>query len=406
MVNRRSFLASLAASSILSSTEAFAAKKKVEPRVNLKKNVVFINLDLGLYGPNFRDGGASSKYMTEHFSEFKGQMTYFDGVSEPGMGGGHECQRASFTALKYEHREHYPEKLMMSIDQVLADGSIQETRHKSIYHTINHGANKMSWNRFEQPVISIDGANELYDTLFSRSDTRLDKARIRRERDILSTLARNLRRFWKGSPQEETMKNSLDYHLAVLDEREKWLKVSKPYLKKSFGEKDQDKPIPSSLNNFNLIYDALEKKQTKIALLQFGANRLQNGLNGVELGHHGNTHHGNYPERIRGLETIDAGVLNNVTNFLHKLKEGGLYDETIVLFYCGMSNACHHDNKRAPAFLFGGGFEHKESIQCLDDSKKHIYRTSNMFNTVLKQSGFSSPKFQNDPTIVKELFRA
>ena len=101
MVNRRSFLASLAASSILSSTEAFAAKKKVEPRVNLKKNVVFINLDLGLYGPNFRDGGASSKYMTEHFSEFKGQMTYFDGVSEPGMGGGHECQRASFTALKY-----------------------------------------------------------------------------------------------------------------------------------------------------------------------------------------------------------------------------------------------------------------------------------------------------------------
>jgi len=405
MLNRRSFLSSVAAGGLLQSANTFAASKKPEYRVNLKKNVVLINLDLGLYGPNFREGGASSKYMTEHFSEFKGQMTYFDGISQPGMGGGHECQHATFTALKYEHRENYPEKVMMSLDQVIADGSIQETRHKFLYHKLNKSGNHMSWNRFEQPMISIDGANSLYETLFSRSDTRLDKARIRRERDILSTLARNLRRFWRGNPQEETMKASLDYQLAVLDEREKWLKVSKPYQKKAFAENQENQPIPSCDNNFQLIYDALEREQTKIAMIQFGPWALQQGMPGVELGHHGNTHHGNYPERIRGLEIIDAGVLTGVKNFLHKLQEGGLYDDTVVLFHCGMANACHHDNKRAPAFLFGGGFQHKESVACLD-GKEHIYTTSNMFNSVLKQVGFSNPSFQNDSKIVEELFKA
>ena len=95
----------------------------------------------------------------------------------------------------------------------------------------------------------------------------------------------------------------------------------------------------------------------------------------------------------------------NISMILHKLKEGGLYDDTIVLFHCGMSNACHHDNKRAPAFLFGGGFQHKESVACLD-GEEHIYTTSNMFSSILKQVGFSKPSFQNDSKIVEELFKA
>ena len=128
---------------------------------------------------------------------------------------------------------HFPNKKMISLDQVLADGSIQETRHKYLYNRINPGSN-MSWNKFEQPILPIEGANELYETLFARTDTKLEKAHIRRERDILSTLTRNLRRYWRGNIQEEDMRASLDYQLAVLDEREKWLKVTKPYLKKAF----------------------------------------------------------------------------------------------------------------------------------------------------------------------------
>ena len=99
------------------------------------------------------------------------------------------------------------------------------------------------------------------------------------------------------------------------------------------------------------------------------------------------------------------GVLTQVKNFLHKLQEGELYDDTIVLFYCGMGDAGRHDNKRAPAFLFGGGFEHKESITCLNDKNEHIYSTSNMFSTVMKQVGFKNVTFQRQEKVVNELFK-
>ena len=103
-MNRRNFIKMGSSGLLVPST--FAAKSKApEHRVSLKKNVVLVNLELGLYAPDFRNGGASSRYMTEIFSEFKGQMTYFDNLSEPGMSGGHDCQPSTFTALKYANRD-------------------------------------------------------------------------------------------------------------------------------------------------------------------------------------------------------------------------------------------------------------------------------------------------------------
>ena len=115
-MKRRDFL-KMGALGVAMPMSLSAAKKQDDIRVKLKKNVVLVNLDLGLYSPHFRDNGADCKYMTEIFSEFQGQMTYFDGISEPGMGGGHDCQAASFTALKYADREFYPDKFMTSLDQ-------------------------------------------------------------------------------------------------------------------------------------------------------------------------------------------------------------------------------------------------------------------------------------------------
>ena len=66
----------------------------------------------------------------------------------------------------------------------------------------------------------------------------------------------------------------------------------------------------------------------------------------VELGHHANTHHAGYSERIHALEAIDTAVLTNLRTFLRKLQEGGLYDDTIVLFHCGMGDAATHGAER------------------------------------------------------------
>ena len=99
--------------------------KSNEARIKLKKNVVLVELDLGLFEDNYRNGGAKSKYISTIFKDFKDDMTYFEGISEPGMGGGgHEHQAATFTGMKYEDRHIYPGRTMTSLDQHLAEGSI------------------------------------------------------------------------------------------------------------------------------------------------------------------------------------------------------------------------------------------------------------------------------------------
>ena len=56
-MKRRDFL-KLSALGAAAPMNSFAAKKEDEFRVKLKKNVVLVNLDLGLYAPHFRDNGA------------------------------------------------------------------------------------------------------------------------------------------------------------------------------------------------------------------------------------------------------------------------------------------------------------------------------------------------------------
>ena len=380
--------------------------KSNEARIKLKKNVVLVELDLGLFEDNYRNGGAKSKYISTIFKGFKDDMTYFEGISEPGMGGGgHEHQAATFTGMKYEDRHIYPGRTMTSLDQHLAEGSIQTTRHKLLYHQVTRG-DHMSWNKFSQPMPASLGSNQLYRQLFEKADLQAAKASIKRERDILSSLARNSRRRWKGTPQELDLKASIEYKLDVLTEQEKWLKVKQPYMKKAFNQDNEKAPLKNCATNFRLIYEALEKDQSKVALIQFGGNRITHGLQGVNSGHHSLSHHGYTSERTSELEIIDTTVLRGLKKFMVDLKDGGLFDDTIVLFHCGMADANTHSNKSAPAFLFGGGFKHKTSIQCLDNNKKVIHSTSNLFSSILKQSGFSNVSFNSSKTVIPQLFRA
>ena len=403
MMHRRDFL-KYSALSALSPTLLNAQTSNA--RIKLKKNVVLVELDFGLFEEHYRNGGANSKYISTIFRDFKNEMTYFEGISEPGMGGGgHEHQSATFTGMKYGDRHIYPGRTMTSLDQHLAEGSIQTTRHKLLYHQVSKG-DHMSWNKFSQPMPASLGSNQLYSQLFEKTDLQVAKASIKRERDILSSLARNSRRRWKGTPQEVDLKASVEYKLDLLTEQEKWIKVKQPYLKKDFNEDNEKSPLKNCATNFRLIYEALEKKQSKIALIQFGGNKITHGLEGVNSHHHSLSHHGYTSERISELDIIDTTVLRGLKKFMEDLKEGGLFDDTIVLFHCAMADANTHSNKSAPAFLFGGGFQHKPSIQCLDSDKKVVHSTSNLFSSILKQSGFSKVSFNSSNAVIPQLFRA
>ena len=377
------------------------------PRVKLQKNLVLVSLDLGLFEKNYHDSGSSCKYMYDFFKDFSGEMTYFDNMEEPSLLGtkGHHAQPATFTGLTYGNRFKFPDRTLISLDQHLADHTIQETRHKSIYHSVGRGCN-LSWNKFSQPMPSINGANALHEELFGETDEANQRAKIRRERNILVALEKNLRRRWKGTKVEQELKASVLYKLERLNEDEKWLKVKKPQLKKTFAESIDRSPLATCDHNYKLIFDGIAQQQTKIAMYQFGGNGLTRGLAGVTQSHHSNSHHGYFADRVGELERIDSAVLCGLRGLLENLKTSGLYDDTIVLFSCFMACANRHLSDRTPTFLFGGGFNHQESIDCLDSKQQRRYSNSTLFSSILKQSGMKNLKFNGNKKVIKELFKA
>ena len=405
-MNRRDLM-KLSALGLVLPGQTQAASSKPSHRVKLKKNLILVSLDLGLFEKNYHDSGASCKYMYDFFSDFKGEMTYFDNMEEPSLLGlgGHGAQPATFTGMTYGDRFKFPDRTLISLDQHIADNTIQETRNQSIYHCVGGGYN-LSWNKFSQPLPSIKGANKLYDVLFGKTDEASARALIRRERDILVALEKNLRRRWKGTKVEQELKASVLYKLELLNEDEKWLKVKKPHVKKAFAENIDSSPLTHCKHNYQLIFDGIAQQQTKIAMYQFGGNGITRGLAGITKSHHANSHHGYFPDRVGELERIDSAVLGGLRGLLENLKTAGLYDDTIVLFSCGISDANRHRSQRIPAFLFGGGFNHQESIDCLAKDGQRRYSTTSLFSSILKQSGMKNVKFNGNEEVMKELFKA
>ncbi|MCM8537033.1 MAG: DUF1552 domain-containing protein [Lentisphaeraceae bacterium] len=401
-MDRRSFMLGSGAG-LLTTGSSFAATSKF-PDVKLKKNLVLVTVDHGLFEGYYREGKESSQYMNRFFKNFKKKMTYFDGMYQPGVNKGHYSEHATFTALNFQDRAQYSSRQFISLDQYVAEHSVQETRHKSLYHQVSGGRN-MSWNAQAQAAPAYIGASSLHENLFGNVDLTLQKKEISKQRVILKELMVNIKRRWRGTPQEKNLYASIKYQMDALETREKWLKVKRPRKSAKFDAGIERSPLLNAHHNFNTIFEALKEKQTKIAMVQFGGGRMPSGLPGISHGYHTLTHHSYYSERVDELSTIDEYVLKNLATFLEQLETEKMLDDTIVLFTCAMADANKHSCKNIPAFLFGGDFKHKPRVECSDSSGELKKPTTMLFSSILKQLGFRDPSFSGNDQVISELFK-
>jgi hypothetical protein len=402
-MNRRELLKYGVSSTLLgASSRAFSAPPKFS-KVKLKKNVVLVTVDLGLYEKNFHEGKEKCRYFSRFFQDLKDDVTYFNGMSQPGIGGGHEVEHATFTTLRFQDRDLYPNRNFISLDQHLAEYALQETRHKSIYHKVIGGRN-VSFNSLAQPAPSFNGINKLHEDLFGHTDLGKVKQDIAKQRFILKEIYNNTKRRWKGTQEERDLVSSIDYKIDDLDSMVKWLKVRKPKMSPKFDENTVERaPLKNVDWNFNTVFHALEKEQTKVALIQFGG-QVPKGLSEISHGYHTLSHHAYYSERVDELETIDSYILKGLSKFVAQLKEAEMLDDTIVLFTCGMADANKHSSRNIPAFLFGGGFKHQPNIECAGEGSAAAIPTTHLYSSILRQAGFSDASFSGNKEIIKELF--
>jgi hypothetical protein len=116
---------------------------------------------------------------------------------------------------------------------------------------------------------------------------------------------------------------------------------------------------------------------------------------GVAHETHSLTHHGNRPEMIDELRTVEEKqfeCLGELLAGLDEVKEGGrtLLDQTTVLHGSCMGNANSHSNTNLPVLVAGGGFRHAGHLAFDPRDNSPL---ANLFVSMLQQLGIETDRF-------------
>ena len=231
------------------------------------------------------------------------------------------------------------------------------------------------------------------------------EAQARRLRDGQSILDRVREQSKKveselGSGDRE----KLDEYFTSVRELEQRLARAEEWSKKPKPKVDA-KPPQNVMNStdlisktrvwFDLIHLALQTDSTRLITLQLLGTSGVPPIQGVTLGHHDLSHHGQDPTRIEQLKKLEIEKMKTLRDFFFQLRstkeEGGtLLDRTTVFFSSNLGNAATHGVKNMPIVLAGGGFKHGRHLAF---DPKDSPPLCNLFVSMLQRLGIEADKF-------------
>ena len=322
-------------------------------------------------------------------------LTVFSNLDHE-LNGGHRAVQGFLTSIKKEESSGFPEK-NISLDQAAAEQVGSATRFPTINTGIVNGTD-MCWTRAGVHVPPVNNPAKLFRGLFVNSpqDVRaVERTRLQHRGSVLDALrdsAGALNRTLNSADRSK-----LDQYLTSVRDVERRLQMSKEWL---------DRPKPKSpiaevqdeerqhIDEVALFYDlmalALQTDSTRIATLETGM-----GFRTSELdldGYHGISHHGKAPGRIDQLRIIESFLSTKLGNFIARLKEAQIFDNTLIVFGSGMSDASSHSNRNLPVLLAGGGLEHRGHLVCPSDQHQRV-PLSNLWLSVLQWFGSEADRF-------------
>jgi hypothetical protein len=143
-----------------------------------------------------------------------------------------------------------------------------------------------------------------------------------------------------------------------------------------------------------LLYDlmalALQTDSTRVATLETGL-----GFRTAELdlgSYHGLSHHSKSEDRIGQLQVVEAFLTARLSNFISRLKDARVFDNTLIVFGSGMSDGSRHSNRDLPVLVAGGGLKHQGHLVCPAEQHKRV-PLSNLWLSVLNWFGAERDRF-------------
>jgi hypothetical protein len=370
------------------------------------RRMVCICTPLGLHAPNFFPATSGKDYALSPYlqvlKEFRDDFTVISGLAHPDVGSSHDSIYSFLTAAPHpEIRAGFRNSI--SLDQFAAEQIGCETRFSSL--VLSCEGFSLSWTRSGAMVPSDFLPSSVFARLFLEGrpeEIEAQKRRLHEGRSILDGVREQAAAMQSSVGAGDREK--LDEYLTSVRELERRLARSEEWSRKPKPRVDvpppQDNPNPADLIGrarlmFDLIHLALQTDSTRlITLLLLGTSSVP-PVQGVSLGHHDLSHHGQDPNKIEQLTRIELEKVKVLGDLIGKLKQtreadGSLLDRTIVYFSSNLGNASNHSSRNLPVLLAGGGFRHGQHLALNPDNPPPL---CNLYVSMLQQLGIDTDKF-------------
>lgn len=302
-----------------------------------------------------------------------------------------------------------------SLDQMIADQIGDKTRFPSIQLTAGSGEvqarKNMSYTREGVPLPMIQRPSVLYKKLFvTREDRERTEYVLQSGRSSLDAMVEDAKRLQKALPQAD--RNKLDEYFQSVRAVEKRMAQQLDTINEVIEEPDYKLPsydpvtpnlqIEAESIMYDLMTLALDSGSTRVLSMFLDGLGQVFSIDGRALGsgYHGLSHHGNDPEMIRDLVSIETAHMHCLAGFLNQLKEKktaqgkSLLDDTVVLVGTGMGDASRHSNRNLPTLVAGGGFHSKGHV-AIDAAKKDAPLLGDLYITLQQKLGLEVDRFSN-----------
>ncbi len=411
-IDRRTFIKGLGVAIALPWLESVPAVESAAATPTKPRCMINITHKFGMYAPTFHPLKEGSDYeMTDGLrplERHRKDVTVFKNLGLS-VSGGHAAAPCILSDMKRTEALSHPDG-GITVDARAAEMYATATRFPLLNLWGNPDNDQhTSFARSGAKIPYVTSPLALFHLLFSEQtgdEKRSRAAELTGNRSVLDTVNESAKRFMTNVSKRDAAR--LDDYFTSIREAEKklqtyqdWLSIPKPAAPTGLAERVSAVKKESQTKTYDafmeLIPLILQTDSSRIVTIDVFTNPNWD-LPGISDNYHSLTHHGQLPDKVRQLKSIDDFHLSRYALLIDRIKALGLLDTTQILYSSGMSDGNGHSNQNLPIILAGGGFTHGAMIDV-----RGTQPLSNLYLTMLQRLGVETGAFNKSTGTMRGL---